>query len=316
MSGVATSWRVAWSWPRTFHDAWPHSLAAASSVVTSVMPGRNTLTELVSRTTWRPWSPQRPVSWASPWTTATDLDALAAGVRQPGRQRDRADLGHLVQAHQQRRVQAAGRRGLAHLRGDVVDLGGHGGEQRGDRGLFGDGFGDHVQGAGVAEEGGDVEPGAGGGQDRGGQGRVGHEGQGPGHDHSDGGGGLVCLGAELRQDVTPTGGRRRRPGSVRGRRGRRRRPRRRRRAGRSGPGRRRGSSRAGSRWLWRTRRCRLRRPSGRRRTRTRRRGGSRWPGPRSRRSGTSRRWTGTPPMCWGLKTWTGPSSARTALVRA
>ena len=80
MSGVATSWRVAWSWPRTFHDAWPHSLAAASRVVTSVMPGRKTLTELVSRTTWRPWSPQRPVSCASPWTTATDLDALAAGV--------------------------------------------------------------------------------------------------------------------------------------------------------------------------------------------------------------------------------------------
>src|SRR5208282_6515824 len=71
MSGVATSWRVAWSWPRTFYDAWPHNLAAASSVVMSVIPGRNTFTELVSRTTWRPWSPQRPVSWASPWTTAT-----------------------------------------------------------------------------------------------------------------------------------------------------------------------------------------------------------------------------------------------------
>ncbi len=25
---------------------------------------------------------------------------------------------------------------------------------------------------------------------------------------------------------------------------------------------------------------------------------------------------GTPPMCWGLKTWTGPSPARTALVSA
>ena len=42
-----------------------------------------------------------------------DLDALAAGVRQPGRQRDRADLGHLVQAHQQRRVQPTRRRRLA-----------------------------------------------------------------------------------------------------------------------------------------------------------------------------------------------------------
>ena len=70
MSGVATSWRVAWSWPLTFQDACPHSLATASSVVVSVMPGRNTFTELVSRTTWRPWSPQRPVSCASPWTTA------------------------------------------------------------------------------------------------------------------------------------------------------------------------------------------------------------------------------------------------------
>ena len=29
-----------------------------------------------------------------------DLDALAAGVRQPGRQRDRADLGHLIHAYQ------------------------------------------------------------------------------------------------------------------------------------------------------------------------------------------------------------------------
>ena len=70
MSGVATSWRVAWSWPLTFQDACPQSLATASSVVVSVMPGRNTFTELVSRTTWRPWSPQRPVSCASPWTTA------------------------------------------------------------------------------------------------------------------------------------------------------------------------------------------------------------------------------------------------------
>ena len=42
-----------------------------------------------------------------------DLDALAAGVRQPGRQRDRADLGDLVQAHQQRRVQPPRRRRLA-----------------------------------------------------------------------------------------------------------------------------------------------------------------------------------------------------------
>jgi len=51
----------------------------------------------------------------------------------------------------------------------------------------------------------------------------------------------------------PTGGRRRRPGSAQGRRGRRRTPMRRPRAGRIAPGRRRGSSRAGSRWPWRTR---------------------------------------------------------------
>jgi hypothetical protein len=62
MSGVATSWRLAWSWPRIFQDAWPHSLAAASSVVVSVMPGRNTFTEEVSSTTWRPWSPHRSAS--------------------------------------------------------------------------------------------------------------------------------------------------------------------------------------------------------------------------------------------------------------
>ena len=94
------------------------------------------------------------------------LDALAAGVGQPERQRDRADLGHLVQAHQQRRIQPAGRRGLADLRGGVVDLGGHRGEQRGDRGFLGDGLGDQVHGAAVGEEGGDVEPAAGAGQDR------------------------------------------------------------------------------------------------------------------------------------------------------
>ena len=39
-------------------------------VVVSVMPGRKIFTEEVSRTIWRPWSPQRSASWASPWTTA------------------------------------------------------------------------------------------------------------------------------------------------------------------------------------------------------------------------------------------------------
>ena len=93
-------------------------------------------------------------------------------------QRDRANLRHLVQAHEQGRVQATRFRGLADLRGGVVDLGGHGGEQRGDRGFFGDGFGDHVHGAGVVQEGRDVEAFAGLGQDAGGQVGVGHEGQG------------------------------------------------------------------------------------------------------------------------------------------
>ena len=71
MSAVATSWRLAWSWPRSFHDASPHKVLAVWRVVVSVMPGRNTLTEEVSRTTWRPWSSHRLASWASPWTTAT-----------------------------------------------------------------------------------------------------------------------------------------------------------------------------------------------------------------------------------------------------
>ena len=51
---LAMSWRVAKSCPRTFHDACPHKMAAAWSVVVSVMPGRKTFTEMVSRTMWRP----------------------------------------------------------------------------------------------------------------------------------------------------------------------------------------------------------------------------------------------------------------------
>ena len=87
-----------------------------------------------------------------------------------------------------------------------MDLGGHRGEQRGDRGFFGDGLGDQVHRAGAVEEGGDVEPVAGAGQDGGGQGRVGHEGQGSGHDHPDGGRGLVGFGAEFGQGVGPLAG--------------------------------------------------------------------------------------------------------------
>ena len=84
-----------------------------------------------------------------------------------------------------------------------MDLGGHGGEQRGDRGFFGDGFGDHVQGAGVVQERRDVEAFAGLGQDAGGQVGVGHERQRSRHDHSDGGCRLLCLAAELGQGDGP-----------------------------------------------------------------------------------------------------------------
>ena len=44
-----------------------------------------------------------------PIKDAESLDAFAAGVRQPEWQRHRADLGYLVQAHQQRRVQPPAR---------------------------------------------------------------------------------------------------------------------------------------------------------------------------------------------------------------
>ena len=74
---------------------------------------------------------------------------------------------------------------------------------RGDRGFLGDRFGDHVDGAGVAQERGDVEAAVGAGQDRGGQRRVGHERQGPGHHHSHGGGGLRGLAAQLGQGERP-----------------------------------------------------------------------------------------------------------------
>jgi hypothetical protein len=48
-----------------------------------------------------------------------------------------------------------------------------------------------------------LNPSPGPGQHGGGQGGVGHERQGPGHDHPDGRGGLVGLGAELGQDQGP-----------------------------------------------------------------------------------------------------------------
>src|SRR5580704_6965202 len=87
MSGVATSWRVAWSWPRIFHGACPHRVLAISSVPAVITPPLGELRLAVSH--------------------RDDLDAFAAGVSQPRGQGDRADLGDFVQSHQQRRVQAA-----------------------------------------------------------------------------------------------------------------------------------------------------------------------------------------------------------------
>jgi hypothetical protein len=132
-----------------------------------------------------------------------DLDALAARIRQPLRQRDRADLGDLIQAHQQRRVQPSRLRRLPHQRRDVVDLGGHRGEQRGDRRVLPDRLRDHVDRPALTEERGDVEAVAGGGQHAGGQGGVGHERQRPRHHHPHRRGGLLGLGAELRQGQGP-----------------------------------------------------------------------------------------------------------------
>ena len=126
--------------------AWPHRSLAALRVVVSVIPGRNTFTEEVSSTTWRPCSPHRPASCASPCATAQTWMPLPPGVGQPDRQRHRADLGDLVQAHQQRRVQPPPGRGLPDLGGGVVDLAGHRGEQGRHRRLLGHRLGDHVHG--------------------------------------------------------------------------------------------------------------------------------------------------------------------------
>ena len=79
MSGVITSCqtrrcsRRAPSRPRarirSVNAAWPHSSLAIFSVAVSVMPGSQTLTPQVSRTTWAPSLPHRVRSWASPCAT-------------------------------------------------------------------------------------------------------------------------------------------------------------------------------------------------------------------------------------------------------
>src|SRR5712691_10861592 len=57
-----------------------------------------------------------------------DLDAFAAGVGQPGRHRDRADLGDLVEGEQERGVEAAAGHAAAGQGGGVVDFAGRAGE--------------------------------------------------------------------------------------------------------------------------------------------------------------------------------------------
>src|SRR5712691_8290722 len=87
----------------------------------------------------------------------------AWGFTGPPRQRDLVDLGDFVQAHEQRGVEAPGWRRLPDLRGLVVDLGRHRGEQRRDRSVLADLLGDHVQRPAPGQEPGDVEPRPGGG---------------------------------------------------------------------------------------------------------------------------------------------------------
>ena len=193
-----------------------------------------------------------------------DLDALAAGVGQPGRDRDGADLGDLVQGHQQRRVEPAAGQQAAGQGGDVVDLAGQAGEQRRDRGVLAAGLGDQVQRPGVAQERGDVQRLALVGQDARGEGGVGEERQAAAHGHPDGGDGLVRLAAHLGELVGEVAGGAGRGGEdVLGFVGAGcRRPSGRRAAGPGRRARRRGSSRAGSPRPWRPRSWRPRRLSG------------------------------------------------------
>src|SRR5579875_1565386 len=65
-----------------------------------------------------------------------DLDALAAGVGEPGRQGDGADLGDFVQGHEQGWVEAAAGHLAAEQGGGVVQFAGQAGEQWRDGGVF------------------------------------------------------------------------------------------------------------------------------------------------------------------------------------
>ncbi len=166
MSGVMTSWRLAWSWPRIFQDACAAQVAGhleRGGVGDAGQPHlhpagvQDDLAAVVA-----PAAAQLRLAVHD----GDDLDALAAGVGQPGRQRDRADLGDLVQRHEQRRVQPAGRRGLAGLRGDVMDLAGQAANSGASGASSCSAVSDHVQRPGLAQERGDVEPGRRAGQDR------------------------------------------------------------------------------------------------------------------------------------------------------
>ena len=81
------------------------------------MPGSQIFAPEVSRITRAPSRAPPGAELGFAVRDGDDLDALAAGVGQPGRDRYRADLGDLVQRHEQRRVEppaghpAAGQRG-------------------------------------------------------------------------------------------------------------------------------------------------------------------------------------------------------------
>ena len=114
--------------------------------------GQPALTPQVSRMTWAPSSPHRARSCASPWATGISWMPLPPESASHTGSGTGQICDDLVQGHQQRRIQPPARHGLPSLRGDVVDLAGHGGEQRGDRGVVVLGLGDQVQGAGLAQE--------------------------------------------------------------------------------------------------------------------------------------------------------------------
>ena len=89
----------------------PHSAEAASRVAGSEMPGSQILAPEVSMMIAGAVGAPPAAQLGFAVGDGDDLDALAAGVGQPGRHRDRADLGDLVQGHQQRRVQPCRRAG-------------------------------------------------------------------------------------------------------------------------------------------------------------------------------------------------------------